>query len=49
MGIEGIVNGIKKLIEDKELRERLVVNTVKTDYGNHSEVNKLYKIINTVN
>ena len=34
MGIEGIVNGIKKLIEDKELRERLVVNTVKTDYGN---------------
>ena len=49
MGIEGIVNGIKKLIEDKELRERLVVNTVKTDYGNHSEINKLYKILDSVN
>ncbi|WP_377864782.1 glycosyltransferase [Bacillus sp. R86525] len=44
MGINGIVNGIKKLIEDKELREALVENTLKGEYGNRNEINKLYAL-----
>ncbi|EMI9090642.1 glycosyl transferase [Bacillus cereus] len=44
MGINGIVNGIKRLIEDKELREVLVENTLKGEYGNRNEVNKLYAL-----
>ncbi|RBP27440.1 MULTISPECIES: glycosyltransferase [Bacillus] len=44
MGINGIVNGIKKLIEDKELREALVEHTLKGEYGNCNEINKLYAL-----
>ncbi|WP_436866829.1 glycosyltransferase [Bacillus fungorum] len=44
MGINGIVNGIKRLIEDKELRETLVENTLKGEYGNRNEINKLYAL-----
>ncbi|MES5956149.1 glycosyltransferase [Bacillus fungorum] len=44
MGINGIVNGIKRLIEDKELREALVENTLKGEYGNRNEINKLYAL-----
>ncbi|MFK4425317.1 glycosyltransferase [Bacillus sp. RC51] len=44
MGINGIVNGIKKLIEDTELREALVENTLKGEYGNCNEINKLYAL-----
>ncbi|MEG7844350.1 glycosyltransferase [Bacillus mobilis] len=44
MGINGIVNGIKRLIEDKELREVLVENTLKGEYGNCNEINKLYAL-----
>jgi len=44
MGINGIVNGIKRLIEDKELREALVDNTLKGEYGNRNEINKLYAL-----
>ncbi|HFK1765857.1 glycosyltransferase [Bacillus wiedmannii] len=44
MGINGIVNGIKRLIEDKELREVLVENTLKGEYGNRNEINKLYAL-----
>lgn len=44
MGINGIVNGIKRLIEDKELRESLVANTLKGEYGNRNEINKLYAL-----
>ena len=44
MGINRIVNGIKRLIEDKELREVLVENTLKGEYGNRNEINKLYAL-----
>lgn len=44
MGINGIVNGIKRLIEDKELREELVENALKGEYGNRNEINKLYAL-----
>lgn len=45
MGIDGIVNGIKKLIEDKELTDKFVTNMLIKDYGNSSEIEKLYTII----
>ncbi len=44
MGVEGIVNGIKKIIEDKELRNNLIANTLITDYGNSQEVKRIYKL-----
>lgn len=44
LGINGIANGIKKLIEDKELRETLVENTLKGEYGNRNEIDKLYAL-----
>ncbi|MED0997369.1 glycosyltransferase [Bacillus mobilis] len=44
MGIDGVVNGIKRLIEDKELREALIENTLKGEYGNRNEINKLYAL-----
>lgn len=46
MGIEGIVNGVIKLITDKELTRRLVTNTSVTDYGNKNEIEKLYTLLN---
>ncbi|WP_113884975.1 MULTISPECIES: glycosyltransferase [Cytobacillus] len=45
LNIEGIVNGIKGLIDNKQLRERLISNTREKDYGNEKEVEKLYKLI----
>ncbi|MGN4445287.1 glycosyltransferase [Bacillus cereus group sp. MYBK79-1] len=45
MGINGLVNGIKRLIKDKELREALVENTLKGEYGNRNEINKLYALL----
>ena len=45
MGVNGIVNGIKKLIEDNKLKERIVANTLTIDYGNTNEIESLYKII----
>ncbi|MEW9180498.1 glycosyltransferase [Bacillus mycoides] len=44
MGINGIANGIKKLIGDKELREKLAENTLKGEYGNRNEIDKLYAL-----
>ncbi|MFE4764105.1 glycosyltransferase [Bacillus mycoides] len=44
MGINGIANGIKKLIGDKELREKLAKNTLKGEYGNRNEIDKLYAL-----
>ncbi|MBW3495106.1 MULTISPECIES: glycosyltransferase [Bacillus] len=44
-GIDGIVKGIREMIEDMELRKRLMMNTMKVDYGNSNEIEKLYKII----
>jgi glycosyltransferase involved in cell wall biosynthesis len=47
LGIDGIVDGVKTLILDKELRDKLVINTRVTDYGNSSEVEKLYTLFNS--
>ncbi|PFL17455.1 glycosyl transferase [Bacillus cereus] len=44
MGINGIANGIKKLIGDKELRGKLMENTLKGEYGNRNEIDKLYAL-----
>jgi glycosyltransferase involved in cell wall biosynthesis len=44
-GIDGIVKGIKKLLKDKELKEQLVKNTKASNYGNQSEIEKLYELI----
>ncbi|MFH7833799.1 glycosyltransferase [Bacillus luti] len=48
MGVEGIVNGLRKPIEDTDLRNRLTINTLTVDYGNSNEIQKLYQIINEV-
>ncbi|MBO0992534.1 glycosyltransferase [Bacillus sp. SD088] len=45
LSIEGIVDGIKRLIDDQDLRERLIDNTIQTDYGNETEIEKLYQLI----
>jgi len=44
MGINGIANGIKKLIGDKELRGKLMENTLKGEYRNRNEIDKLYAL-----
>ncbi|MEH7549897.1 glycosyltransferase [Neobacillus vireti] len=46
LGVHGIVSGIKRLIEDKELRYRLVRNVKQSDYSNKNEIEYLYSLIN---
>lgn len=43
--VEGIAEGIKRLIEDEKLRKGLISNLHEKDYGNITEVNKLYQLI----
>lgn len=45
LGVEGIANGISKLIFDKELTENLIRNAKVSSYGNQSEIEKLYGVI----
>lgn len=45
LNIDGIVNGIKRLIDDEQLREKLISNIQNKDYGNETEVEKLYQLI----
>ena len=44
LSIDGIVDGIKKLYEDYELRNNLEIVTSHRDYGNSDELNKLYSL-----
>ena len=53
-GVDGVIvplnnkecaNGIVEVIQNEELRERLILNTKQTDYTNASEVNKLYQLM----
>jgi glycosyltransferase involved in cell wall biosynthesis len=44
MGVDGIVSGIKKLIENPILIRKLSGNTSKIDYSNIDEVNNLYAL-----
>ncbi len=45
MDIAGAVRGIRSLIENPALIERLRKNTAATDYGNRGEVSKIYDMI----
>ena len=47
LSIEGIADGIEKLYNDTELRKQLEENCKNKDYTNKSELEKLYKIIDT--
>lgn len=42
---QGCVDGIVKVIDDKDLQNQLIENTKKTDYTNSKEIEKLYKLI----
>ncbi len=46
MKIEGIVEGLQKLLDNPTLREELIKNTTSMDYGNENEVQKIYSLIN---
>ncbi|MEH7884023.1 glycosyltransferase [Bacillus sp. JJ1609] len=46
LGVDGIVTGIQRLLENPLLRETLSKNTTKIDYGNEQEIHKLYRLIN---
>ncbi|MCM3574692.1 glycosyltransferase [Mesobacillus subterraneus] len=46
MRIEGIVEGLQKLLDNPTLREELIKNTTSIDYGNENEVQKIYSLIN---
>ncbi|MBM7651860.1 glycosyltransferase [Neobacillus cucumis] len=41
----GIVTGIKRLIEDQGIRENLISNVRSRNYGNETEIEKLYELI----
>ncbi len=43
--VEGIVSGIKRLIDDEHLKSKIIKNIQKTSYGNESEIEKLYQLI----
>jgi glycosyltransferase involved in cell wall biosynthesis len=43
--VKGLVKGIKRLIDDKSLRNKLISQVNSMNYGNESEINKLYELI----
>ncbi|RST72549.1 glycosyltransferase [Siminovitchia acidinfaciens] len=45
LSTSGIVKGIKRLVDNEDLRARLISNIRKKDYGNETEVEKLYQLI----
>lgn len=45
MDNEGCANGIAAVLRDKELQNRLIENTQKTDYTNSSEIEKIYRLM----
>ena len=48
MGVNGVVKGLKHLLENPEICELLVENTKKRDYGNVNELNKIYDLLKEV-
>lgn len=46
MDNEGCANGLAEVICDKPLQERIIAHLKTHDYGNKSEVEKIYKLIN---
>ncbi|WP_078545758.1 glycosyltransferase [Litchfieldia alkalitelluris] len=49
LGVDGIVNGLIDLIEDKDLYLSIIKNTRDREYGNTLEINKIYELINKIN
>lgn len=45
LSIDGIVDGVKVLYQNHELRNNLEVKTNRRDYGNGDELNKLYSLL----
>ncbi|WP_020062961.1 glycosyltransferase [Bacillus sp. 123MFChir2] len=45
MGVDGIIEGIKKLVDDAEFRNKIVNNVSQRNYGNEVEVEKIYRLI----
>lgn len=45
LSIDGIVRGIRELIDNNDLKERLSNNTKKIDYSNKNEIENLYKLL----
>jgi glycosyltransferase involved in cell wall biosynthesis len=45
MDNEGCAQGIKSLIEDKKLQEKLIENCKNSNFGNEKEVKKIYKLV----
>ena len=46
MGVEGIVDGLQKVLDNPILRDELSKNTISMNYGNENEVQKIYSLIN---
>ena len=46
MGVSGLVEGIKMLINNEDLRMKLTNNVNRVNYSNEDEIEKLYKIVN---
>ncbi|MGX2961384.1 glycosyltransferase [Peribacillus sp. JNUCC 23] len=49
LSVEGIADGIEKLYEDPAIRNELIKNCRKTNYGNNYELSKLYSLIDSMN
>lgn len=45
LNIEGIAEGIKRVIDDQQLKDSLISNLYEGDYGNTEEINKLYQLM----
>ena len=45
LSIDGVVDGIRKLVDNKELREKLATTAAARDYSNREEVEKIYHMI----
>ena len=45
MGVDGIVDGVKRMVFDDVYRERLAQNASKYSYGNKEEVEKIYQYL----
>jgi glycosyltransferase involved in cell wall biosynthesis len=43
--VKGIVEGIKRLIDSEQCRNNIIKNIKNTCYGNESEIEKLYQLI----
>jgi glycosyltransferase involved in cell wall biosynthesis len=48
LSIDGVVDGIKTLIYDKELREKLVSTAAARNYSNRTEIKKIYSLFKEV-